>query len=184
MCPFALFECPLSRLGHRRVHPIQSLRVQLRVPNKPSLTWRGCTKRGALLARPYAAGHSTAVTTPPSCSLRHKLTRVPYFCKRQYGRTQKGMQFFLMAESNLGSGSPLWEVVTYLCSRLSCFYPRDCGASTTQLRRPRAERGLPLPRHLAATRQTIAGRAASFSSAAPEPPGPGVAVGHSRGEPS
>lgn len=29
MCPFALFECPFSRLGHRRVHLAQSLRVLL-----------------------------------------------------------------------------------------------------------------------------------------------------------
>lgn len=154
-----------------------------RVPNKPSLTWRGCTERGALLAHPYSGGGCTAVTSPPSRSPRHEFTHVPYFCKRQYGRTQRGIQFFPMAESNLGAGLPLREVVTYLCSWLSCFYPRDRGASTAQLRRPRAERGLPLPRHLAATRQTIAGRAASSSSAAPEPPGLGVAVGHGRGEP-
>lgn len=154
-----------------------------RVPNKPSLTWRGCTERGALLAHPYSGGGCTAVTIPPSRSPRHEFTHVPYFCKRQYGRTQRGIQFFPMAESNLGAGLPLREVVTYLCSWLSCFYPRDRGASTAQLRRPRAERGLPLPRHLAATRQTIAGRAASSSSAAPEPPGLGVAVGHGRGEP-
>lgn len=29
MCPFALFECPFSRLGRRRVHLAQSLRVLL-----------------------------------------------------------------------------------------------------------------------------------------------------------
>lgn len=150
-----------------------------RVPNKPSLTWRRCTKWGALLAHPYSGGGCTEVTIPPSCSPRHKLTHVPYFCKRQYGRTQKGIQFFPTAESNLSAGLPL----RYLCSWLSCFYPRDCGASIAQLRRPRAELGLPLPRHLAATRQTIAGRAASSSSAAPEPPSLGVAVRHGHGEP-
>lgn len=41
------------------------------------------------------------------------------------------------------------ESITYLCSWLSCFYPRDHRALTTHLRKPRAGPGLPLPRHLA-----------------------------------
>lgn len=47
------------------------------------------------------------------------------------------------------------ESITYLCSWLSCFYPRDHRALTTHLRKPRAGPGLPLPRHLAAIQQTI-----------------------------
>lgn len=81
---------------------------------------------------------------------------VPCFCKQQSGRTWRKMQLFPTAETNLSLLLPRREDIAYLCSRLSCFYPRDRGALTAHLRKPRAEPGLPLPRHLAAIQQTIA----------------------------
>lgn len=118
-------------------------------------TLRGCVKLGTPLTHPDFGGAAIVVTVPLACTLKHELTRIPYFCRQQSGRTRRKMQLFPMAETNLPSLTAAVKKAHYLCSWLSCFYPRDHRALTTHLRKPRAGPGLPLLRHLTAIQQTI-----------------------------
>lgn len=73
------------------------------------------------------------VTVPLACMLKYELTRVPYFCRQKSGRTWRKMQLLPMAETNLSSLTAAVKKAHYLCSWLSCFYPRDHRALTTHL---------------------------------------------------
>jgi len=72
-------------------------------------TWRGYAKLGALFkvpSNPYKSfsdfgGARIMVTIPAACAPRHELTRVPYFCRQQSGRTWRKTQLFPTAETNL-----------------------------------------------------------------------------------
>lgn len=115
VCPFVLLSCPCSRdSGYRRGQhvphqgsglirsPWVLLGMQW-ISNQLPRTWRGCAKLGAPLAYPDFGGACIAVMIPLACTLRHELTRVPYFCRQQPGRTWRKMQLFPMAETNLPS---------------------------------------------------------------------------------
>lgn len=96
-------------------------------------TLRGCVKLGTPLTHPDFGGVSIVVTVPLACTLKYELTWVPYFCRHQSGRTWRKMQLLPMAETNLSSPTAAVKKAHYLCSWLSCFYPRDHRALTTNL---------------------------------------------------
>lgn len=82
VCPVLCLSDRAPESGCRRVHLDQSLWVLLGVPwvsDHLSLTWRGCAKQAALLARPNFGGGCSVVSVPPACSPRRELARGPLF---------------------------------------------------------------------------------------------------------